>query len=104
MAEELRSAGRLKEDFNPDHSSNHILTRALGTKEEVEIDFEELELIPGDLYFLCTDGVNKHIEDKELEDIFNRNYLHLRQVREEIIDTVFGRGATDNLSFIILRF
>ena len=104
LAEELRSAGKVPEEFSPEHSSNHILTRALGTKKDVEIDFQEIALESGDIYFLCTDGVNKHMEDKELEETFNRHYLHLRRIREEIIDTVFGRGATDNLSFIIIRF
>lgn len=104
LAEELKANGNLPDNFGPSHSSNHILTRALGTKPDLEIDLKEIKYCEDDMFFLCTDGVTKHLSDGELKDIMTRNRSDLYQMREEVIDAVLSRGATDNFTFIIIRF
>jgi serine/threonine protein phosphatase PrpC len=104
LAEELRKAGQLPKNFSPEHQSNHILTSALGMREQTEFDIFDLPYEPNDIVLLCTDGVTKHLADKELTLFCQQHSDDLPALRDAIMAAVNSRGATDNFTFIILRF
>ena len=48
------------------HPRRNIITRALGTDERVEVDLFQIGLRPGDVFFLCTDGLSNHVPEREI--------------------------------------
>lgn len=48
------------------HPMRNIITRALGTEATVDIDLLQLDLQPGDVFFLCTDGLSNCVQDREI--------------------------------------
>lgn len=48
------------------HPRRNIITRALGTEARVEVDLTQLTLRPGDVFFLCTDGLTNHVPEREI--------------------------------------
>lgn len=48
------------------HPKRNIITRALGTESRVEIDMIQLEMRPGDVFFLCSDGLSNHVPEREI--------------------------------------
>jgi len=86
---------RLKED---DHSIN----RALGVESEVELELKTIDIQGRDRFLLCTDGVYRHLDDRELARLL-QDMDDPQQVAEEIRRLVLERGADDNLTAVVVQ-
>ena len=64
------------------HPDKNIITRAIGAKDSVEVDFYEHRLKKGDIILMCTDGLSNMVEDEELFHIVQggRRYCGIRTV------------------------
>ena len=60
---ELVRSGRLTEDEAAVHPHRSVITRALGTEPEVEVDTTTVDALPGDLLLLCSDGLSAMVRD-----------------------------------------
>jgi len=103
MVRDMVDAGRIPASAEREHPLNHILSRALGTEDEVEVDLIEGETQAGDCFLLCSDGLVKVMEDEEMEEWVRRI------VGEPVEDLVVGmveeanrRGAPDNVTVALL--
>jgi PPM family protein phosphatase len=76
-----------------------VLTRALGTHESVQVDTLVLDLGPGDLLLLCTDGLSKYLGDDELGKLLRE--ATPAAVRS-LIKVANERGGTDNICAVVL--
>jgi type VI secretion system protein ImpM len=88
--------------YIPDECSVKIfneVTRAVGAEEILELDCKQEEICEGDLFLLCSDGLDKDVSPKEIEQVL------LTQKHEKIVDTLLElclqRGAKDNVSIIL---
>lgn len=85
-----------------DHVSNGRLTNCLGLKEQIDIFYNE-GLYGNALFFLCSDGLYKKMDEKyfqeELDHISRRR---LRKVAKRLMQYVIQQGETDNISLVIL--
>ena len=73
LVEELIRSGRLDRNKGRNHPEKNIITKALGIDEEVEPDFFEVRLKPGDKILMCSDGLSNMIEDDEIKDIVDNS-------------------------------
>ena len=48
------------------HPKRNIITRALGTDARVDIDLLQIDMLPGDVFFLCSDGLSNHVPEREI--------------------------------------
>ncbi|MCQ0971453.1 bifunctional protein-serine/threonine kinase/phosphatase [Paracoccus sp. TK19116] len=78
------------------------LGRALGADRDIEIDYRSLNLTPGDIFVMTTDGVHDWIEPSEAADLI-RNAEDLDQAAERIAKAALDRGSDDNLTVQIIR-
>jgi serine/threonine protein phosphatase PrpC len=62
-----------------------------------------VDLDAGDALLLCTDGLTKHVEDREIADTL-RDVTGTEQVVEHLMQTTLERGATDNVTLVASRF
>ena len=100
LVEELIRSGRLDRNKGRNHPEKNIITKALGIDEEVEPDFFEVRLEPGDKILMCSDGLSNMIEDDEIKDIVD-NSEDISKACSVLIDQANYYGGRDNISVII---
>ncbi len=103
MVRDMVDAGRIPPSAERDHPLNHILSRALGTEDEVEVDLIEGEVQDGDCFLLCSDGLVKVMEDEEMEAWVHRTEGEsLEDLVVGIVEEANRRGAPDNVTAALL--
>ena len=100
LVEEMVRLGGIKEDEAKHHPDKNIITRAIGAKEDVEMDFFEYRVMSGDLILMCTDGLSNMVED---EDIFRiiRGSRDLPEAVQNLIDQANENGGKDNIGIVL---
>jgi len=92
----LLDSGLITEDEMQDHPASNLVTRAVGANEDLCLDADIWELQPGDRYLLCSDGLDKHLDDAEIAAILGRGTV--KEAARELIDQTLERGALDNVT------
>lgn len=82
------------------HPQRNLLTRALGTGPEVDVDLISLSLTLDDVLILCTDGLTSLVEDRELKDEVMR-FADPQRAAEALVGLANDRGGTDNITVIV---
>jgi len=82
---------------------SHVVTRALGTRSEVEVDTAEESLEPYDLLMLCSDGLTDMISDWQIAETIDENITDLDLAAKKLIDLANINGGKDNISVILLQ-
>ena len=101
VEEEVR-AGRMTPEQAANHPSKNVISRALGAEPSVEVDMQTIEIEDGTSFLLCTDGITRHLSDKELRDLIVSGQS-IEAVCEEMKRRCYERGAEDNLTAVIVQ-
>jgi serine/threonine protein phosphatase PrpC len=83
--------------------SRNIVTRALGIGENVEVDVKEEAALPGDIYLLCSDGLNDMVDDKEIRLTLSKYSGNLVGTAHELVGLANESGGQDNISVVLAR-
>jgi serine/threonine protein phosphatase PrpC len=94
------SQGLLTREQAEHHPESHIITRAVGSHDDLQLDVDMLEMRPGDRLLLCTDGLMRHIPTAEVETLLAQGTPE--ECALELIDLTLQRGAKDNVTVIVL--
>ena len=100
MVAEMVRRGFLTEEEARVHPYRNIITRALGTDETVEVDAEELDKRPGDLYLLCSDGLSEYVQNESLLYIL-RKHPSLEEAADVLLNMALEGGGRDNISVVL---
>jgi len=79
------------------------LSRAMGMNQQVDIDFQTLQLEAGDLFMLATDGVYDHTDAEFIAEAIERHGGDLDQAARLIVAEALRRGSRDNLTVQLVR-
>jgi protein phosphatase len=79
------------------------VTRALGIETTVAVDIKEELALPGDIYIVCSDGLNDMLEDEEIHLTINALGANLDKAAEALIRQANQKGGKDNVSVILAR-
>ena len=80
----------------------NVITRAVGIQANVNVDTLSFDLLEGDSFLLCSDGLQKHLEDpEEIGQVLDND--HLNSIPQQLIEIANARGGTDNISAVVLR-
>ncbi|MBQ9200517.1 MAG: Stp1/IreP family PP2C-type Ser/Thr phosphatase [Lachnospiraceae bacterium] len=101
LVEELIRDGKLERKKGRNHPEKNIITKAMGSKEEVIPDFFEIDINTNDKYLLCSDGLSNMVEDDEIRDIVMDNE-DLSETAQALIDRANYYGGADNISVVII--
>ena len=96
------TAGFLTEEAARSHPLKNVVTQALGGSADPQVDILETELCPGDVYLLCSDGLNSMLSDDEIFEILERDDS-LEETASALIASANERGGHDNISVVLLR-
>jgi serine/threonine protein phosphatase PrpC len=101
LVQELVDAGMLREEDADSHEQANLITRAVGTDANLEVEMVKGEARPGDQFLLASDGLTRVVPDDELAAELARSSP--AAAADNLIDTVLERGAPDNVSLVIVR-
>jgi PPM family protein phosphatase len=101
LVEQLIQQGSLSPEEVQGHPQRHILTRALGTTANVEIDLVERELIEGSALLFCTDGLTNLVQDDEILNIILTEQDDPDLAVTSLIDLANKRGGYDNITVVL---
>jgi len=95
------AAGFLTEEAARTHPLKNVVTQALGGSAEPKVDLLETELMNGDLYLLCSDGLNSMLTDDEIQTLLASDGT-LEEKGKRLIDAANDRGGNDNVTVVLL--
>ena len=102
LVEEMVRIGGLDRNAARNHPDKNIITRAVGVKEKVEIDFFRVALLRDDTILLCSDGLSNMVEDEQIRLIVN-GQRDIVEKTQELIKTANENGGNDNISVILIE-
>ncbi|MDP2134645.1 MAG: Stp1/IreP family PP2C-type Ser/Thr phosphatase [Sulfuritalea sp.] len=86
------------------HSQNkNLVTRAVGIDPEVAAEIHDHEVLPGDVYLLCSDGLNDMVEDEEIAMTLGALSANLELCAMQLIQMANDNGGRDNVSVILVK-
>lgn len=99
--QDLQDSGLLSEAEARVHPRSNIVTRAIGVQAQLELAMVELLLQPGDSYLLCSDGLNKTVEDHEIREVLGHD--EPGEIASSLVSLGLMRGAPDNITVIVVK-
>ena len=83
------------------HPKRNYITRALGTGKEVEVDLIQLDVRPGDVFLLCTDGLSNALDDRALLETMISD-LTWQEKAAALVRQALEAGGHDNITAMIV--
>ena len=78
------------------------MTRAVGVEDTVLLDTHQHDVLPGDIYVLCSDGLTDMLDDETIAQLLQRCEL-LPEAATALIDAANDAGGKDNISVVLAR-
>jgi serine/threonine protein phosphatase PrpC len=78
----------------------NVITRAVGSRDYVQVDTNYVQVQEGDTFLLCSDGLHGYLEDEELAGVMERPP---EEATRKLIDLANERGGRDNITCIVVR-
>jgi len=104
LMNELVRRGKLKRDQidnSPYKQFKNAVTRAVGVYASVEVDTFDFDILPGDRFLLCSDGLYTYLDDEKLPALLTDG--EIKDVPKQLIEIANGGGGHDNITGIVVR-
>jgi serine/threonine protein phosphatase PrpC len=106
----VNDALALKPDLTPEELARlpkNIITRALGMREDVKVDIRSEEVVEGDIFLLCSDGLSGMVDEDEMARVLGGIYAiegaDLREACESLVSLANEAGGNDNITALLIR-
>jgi serine/threonine protein phosphatase PrpC len=97
---ELMRSGKLSREEAEVHPQRSMMTRAVGTDPDVDVDVFAVEPRPGDLFLLCSDGLTTMVEDEEILRLVEDGRDDLQALVKALIKAANRGGGEDNITVV----
>jgi protein phosphatase len=102
LVAKLVEEGAITEAEAAIHPHRNVILYSIGSEKTPKIDLFEVALDPGDIIFMCSDGLTRHVSDNEISDILGGEQLE--KATSQLIQLANQRGGQDNISAAIIVF
>ena len=102
VAAEQAHVGLLSAEEAAESSTRHVLTRSLGANLFVNIEIDEVQLLPGDVLLQCSDGLHGAVTASEMSETVGR-HRDLSAAARELVDSANEKDGSDNISLQLIR-
>jgi len=96
----LVEEGAISEEEALNHPRKNVILHSIGPESTLQIDYYEVKLAPGEILFLCSDGLTRHVTDAEIASIIESEPP--AKATELLIELANERGGEDNISAAVL--
>lgn len=97
----LQDKGLITEAQARVHPMSNLVTRAIGVDSHLQLSMVDLQVLPGDCFLLCSDGLNRTAEDHEIRDVLG--HPDPDEVVRSLVRLGLTRGAPDNITAIVVK-
>jgi len=101
LINELLRRGRLAREQIEQLQYKNAVTRAVGVYESVEVDTLDFDVLMGDRFLLCTDGLHGYFEQAEFAKLFAETPE--AELSQKLVDLANERGGKDNITSVIVK-
>ena len=103
LVNELLKSGKLSEEEAHVHPQRSVITRAVGTDPDVDVDAFTIEAEDGDVFLLCSDGLTDMVHDVDILDLVDRNRGDLVKAVRALVQFANKEGGDDNITAVAFR-
>lgn len=99
--EEMKSHGYLSAEEALYHPAQHLITRAVGAADSVDLDESTVDAQDGDMLLICSDGLTNEVSDAEIANVLACG--NCEEAARALIAMALRAGGRDNISAIVVR-
>ena len=100
----VAAAAGLPDDSTLPFMFRGVITRAVGLDRTVVLEATPFDVMPGDIFLLCSDGLDKMLSDRRIQKIMRKHQADpLEQMAKCLIDEALYEGGDDNVTVIVIR-
>jgi protein phosphatase len=103
LVAELVRSGRLSPEEAEIHPQRSVITRALGTEAEVDVDSFTVPARTGDLFMVCSDGLTSMVDDGTILSIVEEKRDDLKAAAKSLVDAANRGGGEDNITIVLFE-
>ncbi len=103
LLQELVDRGFYSEEEAQRSTNRNYVTRALGVEPTVEVEVQEFEVLPDDVYLLCSDGLPDMVEDEDIHLTISTFNASLDVVGQQLVELANDHGGRDNVSVMMAQ-
>ena len=100
LVNELMKSGKLSPEEAETHPQRSVITRALGTDPDVDVDAFTLETEGGDVFLLCSDGLTAMVDDEQILGVLERERDDLKRLTKALVAAANRSGGEDNITVV----
>ena len=104
MVQQMVKEGRLTSQEARCHPKKNIITRSLGPKRKIRLDAFSCDLLLGDMYLLCSDGLYQMVEEGEFfSELSSSKVGSLETIGKSLVSLANERGGKDNITLVLFK-
>lgn len=103
LVNELYKRGQISEEEVQAHPLKNVVTRALGTDEEVNVDIYPVQMESGDVLMLCSDGLSNMVSDEQIRTVVGQTDLLLSERADRLLQLALLAGGDDNITVALFE-
>jgi len=103
LLQELVDRGFYSEEEAQRSTNRNYVTRALGVEPSVDVEIQEFEVLPDDIYLLCSDGLPDMVEDEDIHLTIRTFNASLDVVGQQLVQLSNDHGGRDNVSVMLAQ-
>ena len=100
LVNELLKSGKLSREEAETHPQRSVITRAVGTDPDVDVDAFTVTAGEGDVFLLCSDGLTDMVADADILGVVEKHRDDLDRVTKALISAANRGGGEDNITVI----
>lgn len=103
LLQEQIDRGVLSAEAAATSHNRHLVTRGLGLQGDVEVTLDECEAKAGDVYLICSDGLNDMVDNDDIELVLDSLQANLTLAASQLVMIANDNGGDDNISVILAK-
>jgi protein phosphatase len=100
LVNELMKSGKLSPEEAKTHPQRSVITRALGTDPDVDVDTFVVDAQEGDLFVICSDGLTSMVSDEDILELLEKYHDDLDRAAKSLVAAANRAGGEDNITIV----
>lgn len=100
IVQQLVDLGKITPHEAKTHPQKNLITRAIGTEPNIEVDITHTVFKKGDYFLLCTDGLTTFVDDEIIAQVIKNNDID--NAVKELVNLANENGGMDNITVVLI--